>query len=172
MKDFKSDKHLFIGRFQPFHLGHLEVVKQILPKTQQLILGLWSTNQKVSLHNPLSYWERKIIIGHILSKHLPLSLLKKIKFTPIPDTKTDLQRKNIIEKKHPQHLIVTGNSRLKDIFGEKVLWLPTRFDGISATQIRQFLIKGDINQALKYLPAGFEKFLPFLKDRLKKLKNL
>ncbi len=172
MKDSNLKEYLFIGRFQPFHLGHLEVIKEILPQTKQLILGLGSTNQMISLHNPFSYRERKILLKHTLSRHLSAKNLKKIKLAPIPDTKSDLQRKNFIQKRHPKHLIVTGNSRVRDIFVDRVLWVPQRFKNISATQIRELFLRWDFDKALRYLPKWLDKFLPFFRSRFDRLKSL
>lgn len=31
---------LFVGRFQPFHLGHLHVIKELLEKVDELIIAI------------------------------------------------------------------------------------------------------------------------------------
>ncbi|MEM2803284.1 MAG: adenylyltransferase/cytidyltransferase family protein, partial [Nitrososphaerota archaeon] len=36
----KARRAVFIGRFQPFHLGHLEAVKQILQECNELIIAV------------------------------------------------------------------------------------------------------------------------------------
>lgn len=73
----------FHGRFQPFHLGHLEVVKFALSKVERLIIGISNpfrtppvTDQKLSSNavtslltararenNPWPYWARILMIS-------------------------------------------------------------------------------------------------------------
>jgi len=56
---------LFIGRFQPFHKGHLNILKKILRFVDQLIIGIGSANVSNS-DNPLSYDSRKKIFDEII----------------------------------------------------------------------------------------------------------
>ncbi|MBI2136256.1 adenylyltransferase/cytidyltransferase family protein [Candidatus Woesearchaeota archaeon] len=58
---------IFIGRFQPFHLGHLRDVKKALTTVDFLIIVLGSAQEKRTERNPLSAAERKKIIQHTLT---------------------------------------------------------------------------------------------------------
>lgn len=51
---------LFIGRFQPFHLGHLDAVRQIFAdgKTRFLVIGIGSAEENYTPENPFSAGER------------------------------------------------------------------------------------------------------------------
>jgi nicotinamide-nucleotide adenylyltransferase len=49
---------LFVGRFQPFHLGHLSVIEDILKKNDRLIILIGSAHQKDTPENPFSVEER------------------------------------------------------------------------------------------------------------------
>ena len=51
-----------IGRFQPFHLGHVEAVKFALSKVEQLYIGIGSSNKSHQLRNPFTVEERKQMI--------------------------------------------------------------------------------------------------------------
>jgi nicotinamide-nucleotide adenylyltransferase len=57
---------LFIGRFQPFHLGHLDIVKQILKKNDQIILAIGSAEKNYVPENPLTAGERVLVIDETL----------------------------------------------------------------------------------------------------------
>lgn len=57
MKKYK--KGLFIGRFQPFHLGHISAIKQGLEVAEKLVLVIGSANRNFDLVNPLTFFERK-----------------------------------------------------------------------------------------------------------------
>ncbi len=49
---------LFIGRFQPFHLGHLDAVNQALKKTDMLYIAIGSTKNNYRPGNPFTVGER------------------------------------------------------------------------------------------------------------------
>ena len=52
------DYLVFIGRFQPFHLGHLAVVQNALSQSKQVILLIGSAEQPRSTRNVFSFHER------------------------------------------------------------------------------------------------------------------
>jgi len=59
-------KALFIGRFQPFHNGHLQVIKKISKKYDEIIIGIGSSQYDNSIENPFTAEERKKMIDETL----------------------------------------------------------------------------------------------------------
>ena len=57
---------LFIGRFQPFHLGHLYVIKAFHSSYDLIYIGVGSSQYHHSLENPFSYDEREMMISETL----------------------------------------------------------------------------------------------------------
>jgi nicotinamide-nucleotide adenylyltransferase len=53
---------LYIGRFQPFHLGHLEAVKYILGKVDELVIVVGSAHDSHTQENPFTAGERITMI--------------------------------------------------------------------------------------------------------------
>ena len=53
---------LYVGRFQPFHLGHLEAVKYILGKVDELVIVVGSAHNSHTLENPFTAGERITMI--------------------------------------------------------------------------------------------------------------
>ena len=53
---------LFIGRFQPFHLGHLHVIKKYYNVYDILFIGIGSSQYHHTAENPFTYEERKSMI--------------------------------------------------------------------------------------------------------------
>jgi nicotinamide-nucleotide adenylyltransferase len=53
---------LLIGRFQPFHLGHLEALQFALSKVDKLWVGLGSSNKSIEKNNPFTAEQRKEMI--------------------------------------------------------------------------------------------------------------
>ena len=57
---------LYVGRFQPFHLGHLEVVKYILRECDEIIIGIGSANFNYNIKSPFTAGERMWMIHEAL----------------------------------------------------------------------------------------------------------
>ncbi|MEM3596417.1 MAG: adenylyltransferase/cytidyltransferase family protein, partial [Candidatus Bathyarchaeia archaeon] len=53
---------LYVGRFQPFHLGHLEVVRSILNRADELIIAIGSSQYSHTRRNPFTAGERVTMI--------------------------------------------------------------------------------------------------------------
>ncbi|MEA2027663.1 MAG: bifunctional nicotinamide-nucleotide adenylyltransferase/Nudix hydroxylase [Campylobacterota bacterium] len=56
------DYLIFIGRFEPFHLGHESVVSKALTLSQKVIILVGSAYQPRTLRNPWDYSEREAMI--------------------------------------------------------------------------------------------------------------
>ena len=53
---------LLIGRFQPFHLGHIEALRFALSQVDNLWIGIGSSNKPTEKNNPFTADERKEMI--------------------------------------------------------------------------------------------------------------
>ena len=53
---------VLIGRFQPFHNAHLEIIKRATALTKQLVVIVGSANQPRTYKNPFTFDERKQMI--------------------------------------------------------------------------------------------------------------
>jgi len=77
---------LIIGRFQPFHKGHLYLVKKALEYVDEIIIGVGSVNIN-NYENPFNFKERKKLINISLKKHKLINKIKNI--VPIDDYPDD-----------------------------------------------------------------------------------
>lgn len=59
---------LFVGRFQPFHLGHLDVVKKILENNERVIIVIGSAEKNFLPDNPFTAGERFQLIDEALKE--------------------------------------------------------------------------------------------------------
>ncbi|MFW6196151.1 MAG: nicotinamide-nucleotide adenylyltransferase [Thermoplasmatota archaeon] len=57
---------LIIGRFQPFHKGHLEIIKKISKENDKVIVGVGSAQKERETNDPLSGGERIEMIQNAL----------------------------------------------------------------------------------------------------------
>lgn len=62
------DTALFIGRFQPFHNGHLHAVQEILQKHKIVIIGIGSAEESNTPENPWTASERMVMIKAALDE--------------------------------------------------------------------------------------------------------
>lgn len=72
---------VFIGRFQPFHIGHYHIVQQALEMTDHLIIVIGSKDRAPALQHPFSYQKRIDIIKAALTDEE----LRRVTFTGVYD---------------------------------------------------------------------------------------
>ena len=77
-----DSRALFIGRFQPFHKGHLAMAKRILAKQDELIIGIGSAQYSHTGENPFTAAERFEMIHRALDEEG----IRRYHIIPIPDT--------------------------------------------------------------------------------------
>lgn len=74
-------KVLYIGRFQPFHNGHFNLIKSFHKNYDEIIIGVGSSQYSFDKKNPFSFEERKLMIKKTLEKNK----IYKFKIFEIPD---------------------------------------------------------------------------------------
>ena len=62
----KYDAIIFIGRFQPIHNAHVEIIRKASELTDKVIVVVGSANQPRTFKNPFSYEERENLIQETL----------------------------------------------------------------------------------------------------------
>jgi len=148
---------LFIGRFQPFHLGHLKDIKEALKEVDKLIIGVGSSQENHTKENPFSVKERIEMIEYVLSAEDIVSF----KIFPIPDFKNDGKWVEHIETLVPKFDVVfTGNRWTEKCFRKKGYKIKKikLIKGINSTTIRNRILKNKNWQEL--VP---EKTIEYLK---------
>jgi nicotinamide-nucleotide adenylyltransferase len=77
------NRALFVGRFQPFHKGHLKAVKDILGKVDELVIVVGSSQYSHTLDNPFTTGERITMIRRAMEKERVSP--SKYWIVPVPD---------------------------------------------------------------------------------------
>jgi nicotinamide-nucleotide adenylyltransferase len=75
---------LFIGRFQPFHLGHLATVKFALGNVEGLVVVIGSAQKSHEIRNPFTAGERIQMIKDSLDADNEIDI-RRILIIPVPD---------------------------------------------------------------------------------------
>ena len=151
--DPSTIRGLYIGRFQPIHLGHLHCIRDVLSKTSQVIIAIGSAQFSHTLHNPFTAGERVTMLRMALDETGVDA--SKYFLIPIRDLRIHDLWVPYLVSQTPRFEIVFSNepvtSRLFKEAGFRVE--PIQFydrDQFSATEIRERIVNG----------SGWEKLVP------------
>jgi len=161
---------LLIGRFQPFHLGHLDALRFALSKVDKLWIGLGSSNKPLQKDNPFSAEERKEMILSSIDD----SMKQRIEIYFIPDLENHIKWIELIATLVPKFDIIFTNDELtRHLYSKRnVAVLPIPFvkrDVLSGTNIRNMIISDQKWEDL--VPEGTKIFL-YKTSAKQRLKNL
>ena len=161
---------LLIGRFQPFHLGHLDAVKFALSSVDELLVGIGSSNKFNEKRNPFTADERR----QMIESSLDGETLGKTKIYYIPDVNNHDKWTHQIDEIVPKYDVVFSNDEFTHtLFGKrgiKVISVPLKDrEVLSGTDIRVKIRDGQDWSGL--VPEGTKKVLLKInaKDRLTNL---
>jgi nicotinamide-nucleotide adenylyltransferase len=161
---------LLIGRFQPFHLGHLEALKFALSKVDKLWIGLGSSNKPIEKNNPFSAEERE----QMILSSVDGSMKERISIYFIPDLDNHIKWIEKIDTIVPKFDIIFSNDELTQHLYSKrniqVVVIPfLNRNSLSGTKIRDLIISDQKWDDL--VPQGTRNFLTTInaKERLKNL---
>ena len=165
-----SRNGLLIGRFQPFHLGHLHVLHYPLRSVDNLWIGIGSSNKHNERRNPFSVDERREMI---ISSIEP-SIIDSIKIFNIPDVDNHKKWAFHVDSIVPKYDLVFTNDEFTHILFEKhkskVIPVPLKErEKFSGTNVRQLILDDKNWQDL--VPKGAKKVLEKIKAK-ERLKNL
>ena len=111
------NRGLYVGRFQPFHLGHLGAVKAVLKEADELIIVIGSAQYSHNLNNPFTAGERLVMIRNAMQE-AKLSL-SKLWIVPVPDVHLHMLWVSEVEGYTPKFNICFSNEPLtKRLFSE------------------------------------------------------
>ena len=131
---------LFVGRFQPMHVGHLKAIKWILEKYDKVIIVIGSSQESNTDKNPFDVEERKEMINKILKTEN----ITNYEIIEIPDVHDDEVWVKLILEKASFEIVFTLNSWVERCFKEfniEVKGHPM-FGDISGTMIRKLVRDG------------------------------
>ena len=161
---------LLIGRFQPFHLGHLDAFQFALTQVDKLYIGIGSSNKPLTEQNPFNAEERKEMILSSLSD----SLKNKIEIHSIPDFDDHQKWIENIDLTLPEfEVIFTNDEYTRDLYsqkGKKAISVPFKErETLSGTNIRKLILQND--NWIELVPEGTRNVLQKInaRDRLSHL---
>ncbi len=136
---------ILIGRFQPPHLGHVEVIKQMLEEVDELIIAVGSAQLSHTLDNPFTAGERVLMLNKALAEAKIDAT--RVHIIPIPDLNNHaVWVSHVLSFSPPFVTVYTGNALVGRLFKEHGFQVknPPMFKRkeYQGTEIRKRMLEG------------------------------
>lgn len=142
---------ILIGRMQPIHNGHMQVIKKILEEVDEIIIGIGSAQLSHELKDPFTAGERIVMINQALAE----IEVDPSRYYIIPMQDINF---NAIWASHvkmltpPFSIVYSGNPLVKQLFAEEGYEVrqPPLYDRLhlSGTEVRRRILEDDNWQEL------------------------
>lgn len=163
---------IYVGRFQPFHMGHLLVLKYILKHVDELVIVIGSAQYSHRMDDPFTTGERLTMIHNALREaNMPV---ERCWIVPVRDVNVHMLWVAEIVGYTPKFDVVYANEPLtRRLFSEagfKVNSIPYQKREIySASEIRKRMLANKNWESL--VPESVAKFINEI-DGVQRLRDL
>lgn len=140
------NRGLYVGRFQPFHLGHTGAIKEVLKEVDEIVIVIGSAQYSHNINNPFTAGERLIMIRRALQE--AKVAYSRVWVVPVPDVHLHMLWVSAVEGYTPKFNVCYSNEPLTQrLFmeaGYQVKSIPF-FDRklYMSTVVREKMLKGD-----------------------------
>lgn len=137
---------ILIGRMQPVHNGHMEVIKQILSEVDEIIIGIGSAQLSHEPKDPFTAGERIVMMSQALSDEGIDS--SRYYIIPMQDINFNAIWVSHVKMLTPPFSIVySGNPLVKQLFSEEGFEVrqPPLYDRLhlSGTEVRRRILEDE-----------------------------
>ena len=105
-----GNRGLYVGRFQPFHLGHLGAIKAVLKEIDELVIVIGSAQYSHKMNNPFTAGERLVMIRRALTE--AKVDYSKLWIVPVPDVHLHMIWVSALEGYTPKFNVCFSNEPL------------------------------------------------------------
>ena len=163
---------ILIGRMQPVHNGHMEVIKRILEEVDEIVIGIGSAQLSHEVKDPFTAGERVVMMNQALAEIDVDS--SRYYIIPMQDINFNAIWVSHVKMLTPPFSIVySGNPLVKQLFSEEGYEVrqPPLYDrlNLSGTEVRRRILKDENWQEL--VPNATVELLREI-DGVNRLKNL
>ena len=115
----KTKTSLIIGRFQPFHKGHLELVRQVLKESDKLIIVIGSSQYNYIFKDPFTAGERiEMIHDTLVYEAIDLS---RIHIIPLSNIENNSMWLAYLQSMTPEfNVIYSGNEFVSTLASDSI----------------------------------------------------
>ena len=137
---------LYVGRFQPPHRGHVEVIKNIMGEVDELIIVIGSAQLSHTFENPFTAGERVYMLREAI-KEAGVDL-SRVYIIPIPDIAMNHVWPRYVTLFTPEfHVVYSGNPLVRRLFQEARFEVRTHKmisrEKYSGKYIRRLMLRDD-----------------------------
>jgi nicotinamide-nucleotide adenylyltransferase len=129
-----------IGRFQPFHNGHLHAVKRILEEFEEVVVVIAAAQFNYTVENPFTAGERVEMIKRGLG-----DLYERAYVVPVDNVPNNyLWPRHVLSYIPRVEVVFSNNEFVRELFsvyGIKVRTTPI-LEGVSGTIVRRLMVEG------------------------------
>ena len=163
---------ILIGRMQPVHNGHMEVIKRILEDVDEIVIGIGSAQLSHEVKDPFTAGERVLMMTQALAE-IDVDP-SRYYIIPMQDINFNAIWASHVKMLTPPFSIVySGNPLVKQLFAEEGYEVrqPPLYDRIhlSGTEVRRRILENENWQEL--VPKATVNLLKEI-DGINRLKNL
>lgn len=163
---------ILIGRMQPVHNGHMEVIKRILEDVDEIVIGIGSAQLSHEVKDPFTAGERVLMMTQALAE-IDVDP-SRYYIIPMQDINFNAIWASHVKMLTPPFSIVySGNPLVKQLFAEEGYEVrqPPLYDRIhlSGTEVRRRILEDENWQEL--VPKATADLLKEI-DGVNRLKNL
>lgn len=131
---------LFIGRFQPFHIGHLYSINHILEKFDELVIVVAAAQYSFTIDNPFTAGERIEMIRAGLG-----DAYKRVYIVPVDNVPSNYEWPRHVLSYTPRAQVVYSNNEFVRLlfksYGLEACETPF-VPGVSGTIVRRLMAEG------------------------------
>jgi len=166
------NRGLYVGRFQPFHLGHLDAIKHVLKEVDELVIVIGSAQYSHNANNPFTAGERLVMVRQaLLESEVDDSTFWIL---PVPDVHLHMLWVSAVEGYTPKFNVVYSNEPLtKRLFmeaGYEVKTIPLFERKVyTSTVVREKMVKDD--SWIELVPKSIAVFILKI-DGVNRLRDL
>ena len=168
----QKTRAILIGRMQPIHNGHVQVINKILEEVDELIIGIGSAQLSHEVKDPFTAGERIVMISQVLAdmdvdpSRYYIIPMQDINFNAIWVSHVKMLTP-------PFSIVYSGNSLVKQLFSEEGFEVrqPPLYDRLhlSGTEVRRRILEDSNWQEL--VPKATADVLAEI-NGIERIKNL
>jgi nicotinamide-nucleotide adenylyltransferase len=163
---------IYVGRFQPFHLGHLHAIADILKEVDELVIVIGSAQYSHNVTNPFTAGERLVMVRRALGEAGIAE--SRVWIVPVPDVHLHMMWVSSVVGFTPKFDVVYSNESLTHrLFLEAGFEVkPIRFYErklYSSTLVRERMLKNNSWQEL--VPRSVAAFIKEI-DGINRIQDL
>lgn len=177
MKKYKCG--LYIGRFQPLHIGHTHIISKMLDECDTVIIAIGSAQEHGTKRNPLSYAYRKDLIMETFFWQD-----NNMKFVPLKDRENpsdDASWGDYVFARVKEWCGLTPDVIYEGEESERTHWydnldvevvrVPRSILPVSGTMLRDAIARNDKDVAFQYMPYATREYYKEIRKAIRKCKS-